>query len=83
MYLRWLARFAEAGAPWVQLDEPALVSDNWDVPAEDLVLRRVAAGGDTALTTKALSMRAEAWRPWRSYAAMQLWAGLPGKRRDR
>ena len=37
VYLRWLARFAEAGAPWVQLDEPALVSDNWDVPAEDLV----------------------------------------------
>lgn len=58
-------------------------------PAEDLVLRRVAAGGDAALTTKALSMRAEAWRPWRAYAVIQLWrkatddaAAPPAKRVD-
>jgi AraC family transcriptional regulator of adaptative response / DNA-3-methyladenine glycosylase II len=38
-------------------------------PASDLVLRRAA--GD--LTTAELTRRAEAWRPWRSYAAMQLW----------
>ncbi|WP_238978749.1 DNA-3-methyladenine glycosylase 2 [Novilysobacter arseniciresistens] len=42
-------------------------------PAEDLVLRRVAAAGDAALTSRALSARAEAWRPWRAYAVMQLW----------
>ena len=38
-------------------------------PASDLVLRRAAGG----LTTAQLTRRAEAWRPWRSYAAMHLW----------
>ena len=42
-------------------------------PAEDLVLRRVAADGDAALTTRALSGRAEAWRPWRAYAVIHMW----------
>ena len=36
VYGRWLAAFADAGAPWVQLDESALVSDNWPVPGEQL-----------------------------------------------
>lgn len=38
-------------------------------PAADLVLRRNAGG----LTAAQLTRQAEAWRPWRSYAAMQLW----------
>ena len=38
-------------------------------PASDLVLRRAAGG----LTTARLKSVAEAWRPWRSYAAMHLW----------
>ena len=38
-------------------------------PASDLVLRRNAGH----LTTAALRRAAEAWRPWRAYAAMQLW----------
>lgn len=38
-------------------------------PANDLVLRR-AAGNVTAAQ---LVRRAEAWRPWRAYAAMHLW----------
>jgi AraC family transcriptional regulator of adaptative response / DNA-3-methyladenine glycosylase II len=38
-------------------------------PASDLVLRRAAGN----LTTAKLTKRAELWRPWRSYAAMQLW----------
>lgn len=38
-------------------------------PASDLVLRRAAGG----LTAAQLTRRAEAWRPWRSYAAMALW----------
>jgi AraC family transcriptional regulator of adaptative response / DNA-3-methyladenine glycosylase II len=42
-------------------------------PAGDLVLRRVAAGGGAPLTMRALEARAEAWRPWRSYAVMHLW----------
>ncbi len=41
-------------------------------PGGDLVLRR-AAGGESAPTSRALSIRAEAWRPWRAYAAIQLW----------
>ncbi len=42
-------------------------------PAADIVLRRMAAEGGKALTPRALAERAEAWRPWRSYAVMQLW----------
>ncbi|TDE94843.1 5-methyltetrahydropteroyltriglutamate--homocysteine S-methyltransferase [Occultella glacieicola] len=34
-YTDWLRAFAEAGATWVQLDEPALVSDAWaETPAQ-------------------------------------------------
>jgi AraC family transcriptional regulator of adaptative response / DNA-3-methyladenine glycosylase II len=48
------------------------------LPAGDLVLRRVAGGG-APLTMRELSARAEAWRPWRSYAVLHLWrvAGEP------
>jgi AraC family transcriptional regulator of adaptative response / DNA-3-methyladenine glycosylase II len=42
-------------------------------PASDLVLRRVAAGAKAPLTERALVARAEAWRPWRAYAASHLW----------
>jgi AraC family transcriptional regulator of adaptative response / DNA-3-methyladenine glycosylase II len=42
-------------------------------PAADLILRRAAADDDTPLSTKALTVRAEAWRPWRAYAVMHLW----------
>jgi len=38
-------------------------------PANDLVLRRAAGG----LTAAQLRRKAEAWRPWRAYAAMHLW----------
>ena len=41
-------------------------------PAGDLVLRQQAGGG-TPLTEQQLRDRAEAWRPWRSYAVIQLW----------
>ena len=37
-------------------------------PAGDLVLRQVAG-----MDAKTLSRRAEAWRPWRAYAAQALW----------
>ena len=36
VYAQWLRAFAAAGATWVQLDEPALVSDTWDVPREEV-----------------------------------------------
>lgn len=43
-------------------------------PANDLTLRRAAAtGGAMPLTATQLLAQAEAWRPWRAYAAMYLW----------
>jgi AraC family transcriptional regulator of adaptative response / DNA-3-methyladenine glycosylase II len=42
-------------------------------PSGDLVLRKRAGGGAEPLTARALEARAEAWRPWRAYAAMHLW----------
>lgn len=36
VYGELLAAFAAAGATWVQLDEPALVSDTWDTPREEV-----------------------------------------------
>jgi AraC family transcriptional regulator of adaptative response / DNA-3-methyladenine glycosylase II len=43
-------------------------------PAGDLGLRRTAAETKaTTLTESQLRQRAEAWRPWRAYAAMYLW----------
>ncbi len=47
-------------------------------PASDLGLRRAFAAIDANGTPSARSLeqRAEAWRPWRSYAAMHLWATL-------
>src|SRR5690242_11240758 len=45
-------------------------------PAADLILRRAAASGAEALSTRALEQRAEAWRPWRAYAVMHLWRSV-------
>lgn len=43
-------------------------------PAEDLALRRAAAQPAREILSKSeLLQRAEAWRPWRAYAAMYLW----------
>lgn len=41
-------------------------------PASDLVLLRAAGGGERT-TPGRLRQRAEAWRPWRAYAAICLW----------
>ena len=44
-------------------------------PASDLGLLRAAAGPDGVRPGPAVLLaRAEAWRPWRAYAAMHLWA---------
>ena len=51
-------------------------------PAEDLVLQKTLPTGDDRLTAKALRAHAEAWRPWRGYAAIHLWraaAAQPGE----
>jgi AraC family transcriptional regulator of adaptative response / DNA-3-methyladenine glycosylase II len=43
-------------------------------PAEDLVLQKTLPVDGTRLTARALSVQAEAWRPWRAYAVMHLWS---------
>ena len=42
-------------------------------PTSDLILRRMAGNGRGALSEAELESRAEAWRPWRAYAAAYLW----------
>ena len=42
-------------------------------PAGDLVLQKTLPEDGGRLTEKALRARAEAWRPWRGYAAIHLW----------
>jgi AraC family transcriptional regulator of adaptative response / DNA-3-methyladenine glycosylase II len=44
-------------------------------PASDLGLRRALAGSGAPLSERALHAQAEAWRPWRAYAALHLWRG--------
>jgi len=46
-------------------------------PASDLGLLRAAADGGARPTPQALRVRAEAWRPWRAYAAQHLWSAGP------
>jgi len=48
-------------------------------PAADLGLRRALGNGAGPLAPARVAERAEAWRPWRAYAAMHLWAGLAGE----
>lgn len=59
--------------PWtVQYLAMRVLAQSDALPASDLGLMR-AAGCETP---RALQQRAEAWRPWRSYAAMHLWQSL-------
>ena len=45
-------------------------------PAADLGLRRALAVDGRDATAREAERRAEAWRPWRAYAALHLWQGL-------
>jgi AraC family transcriptional regulator, regulatory protein of adaptative response / DNA-3-methyladenine glycosylase II len=45
-------------------------------PAGDLGLRRALSIAGAPVSERALRARAEAWRPWRAYAAMHLWTAL-------
>ena len=48
-------------------------------PASDLGLLRAFDGPDCArLRPRELNARAEAWRPWRAYAALLIWGSEPG-----
>nr|WP_298141910.1 DNA-3-methyladenine glycosylase [uncultured Pseudomonas sp.] len=42
-------------------------------PASDLGLLKSPLWGSGGISAKQLSARAEAWRPWRAYAAVHLW----------
>jgi AraC family transcriptional regulator of adaptative response / DNA-3-methyladenine glycosylase II len=51
-------------------------------PSSDLVLRRAAAGkSGVTLSEAQLLDQAEAWRPWRAYAAVYLWTSYAGQKR--
>jgi AraC family transcriptional regulator of adaptative response / DNA-3-methyladenine glycosylase II len=43
-------------------------------PASDLGVRAAASQAGLPATPAALTSRATAWRPWRSYAVQYLWA---------
>lgn len=43
------------------------------LPADDLVLQKALARDGGRLSAKALTAQAEAWRPWRAYAVIQIW----------
>ena len=45
-------------------------------PAGDLGLRQALADGNSLPTAMQVGKLAEAWRPWRAYAAMLLWRSL-------
>ncbi len=48
-------------------------------PVGDLGLRQALGNGAGPLTAAAVERLAEAWRPWRAYAAMHLWTSLAAK----
>ena len=50
-------------------------------PAEDLVLQKAMASAGGRLTTRQLRLHADAWRPWRAYAAIHLWRDAPASPR--
>ena len=52
-------------------------------PAGDPILRRVAAGGRAPISPRALEALADAWRPWRGYAAFHLWSAASDHARKR
>ncbi|HEY3040015.1 MAG TPA: AlkA N-terminal domain-containing protein [Pyrinomonadaceae bacterium] len=43
-------------------------------PATNSILRHMAGIANRSLSTLELEARAEAWRPWRGYAALHLWS---------
>jgi DNA-3-methyladenine glycosylase II len=47
-------------------------------PASDLGLLKAPIWGEASISAKQLQVRAEAWRPWRAYAAAYLWQNYAG-----
>lgn len=59
--------------PWTASYVALRLGESDAFPAADLGLRKAANPDGEALTTAALSVRAEAWRPHRAAAAIRLW----------
>lgn len=71
--IRWrLAALPGIGA-WTAEYVALRLSEPDAFPASDLVLRRAAAAPAGPFTPAQMASRAEAWRPWRAYAALHLW----------
>jgi AraC family transcriptional regulator of adaptative response / DNA-3-methyladenine glycosylase II len=68
-----LTRIAGVGEWTSQYIALRALGDPDAFPGSDLVLRRMAGGTRGALSEARLESRAEAWRPWRAYAAIYLW----------
>ncbi len=51
-------------------------------PASDIGLLRAAASEGQRPTPVELTKRAEAWRPWRAYAAQHLWSAAAGPEQE-
>ncbi len=51
-------------------------------PAENRWLRKAVADSGARVSSKELESRAEAWRPWRAYAAILLWDSYLDERRQ-
>ncbi len=51
-------------------------------PAADIGLMRAMEQGGVRPSAAALLARAEAWRPWRAYAALHLWTASPTRKAD-
>jgi AraC family transcriptional regulator of adaptative response / DNA-3-methyladenine glycosylase II len=69
-----LARLPGIG-PWtVEITAMRALGDPDAFPISDLGLRRGAALARLPASPSLLAVRAEAWRPWRSYATQYLWA---------
>jgi len=47
-------------------------------PADDLVLQKAVPIDGSRMTAKALTARAQTWRPWRAYAVIQVWKDSMG-----
>jgi AraC family transcriptional regulator, regulatory protein of adaptative response / DNA-3-methyladenine glycosylase II len=63
--------------PWtVEYVALRALGDPDAIPLTDLGLRQALRSLGAPDGTKALAARAERWRPWRSYAALHLWAHL-------
>lgn len=64
--------------PWTASYMALRVLDDPDAfPAADLALLKVAGDKWGYIKPQELLERAEAWRPWRSYAALHLWRQYP------